>query len=76
MRATLKLRRPITALEFDVEENQLEAIGYHRVRQGKWGKNNECSECGCQPWFENDIHTLNFCPECGALMVEEWKNEK
>ena len=38
------------------------------VVRGKWGVKNECSECGCQPWFERDIHTLNFCPNCGALM--------
>lgn len=41
------------------------------VRHGRWGVKNECSECGCQPWFERDIHTLNFCPNCGADMREE-----
>ena len=37
-------------------------------KTGTWGKENECSECGCQPWFYHDIHTLNFCPNCGAEM--------
>lgn len=40
-------------------------------KAGTWGKENECSECGCQPWFYHDIHTLNFCPNCGARMVPE-----
>ena len=38
------------------------------VRHGRWGKDNDCSECGCQPWFERDIHTLSYCPNCGAKM--------
>ena len=41
------------------------------VRHGRWGKDNDCSECGCQPWFERDIHTLNYCPNCGAKMDGE-----
>ena len=45
------------------------------VRHGRWGVKNECSECGCQPWFERDIHTLNFCPNCGADMREPPKEE-
>ena len=40
-------------------------------KKGKWGKKNECSECGCQPWYERDIHTLNYCPNCGAEMERE-----
>ena len=35
-------------------------------KTGKWGDANECSECGFQPWFERDIHTLSYCPNCGA----------
>ncbi len=38
------------------------------VRHGRWGKYNDCSECGCQPWYERDIHTLKYCPNCGAKM--------
>lgn len=41
------------------------------VRHGKWGKVNECSECGCQPWYERDIHFLHYCPNCGARMDGE-----
>lgn len=38
------------------------------VRHGRWGEKNECSECGCQPWYERDIHFLYYCPNCGAKM--------
>ena len=41
------------------------------VRHGTWGKVNECSECGCQPWYERDIHSLHYCPNCGARMDGE-----
>lgn len=41
------------------------------VRHGTWGKVNECSECGCQPWYERDIHFLHYCPNCGARMDGE-----
>ena len=41
------------------------------VRHGRWGKVNECSECGCQPWYERDIHFLHYCPNCGARMDGE-----
>lgn len=36
------------------------------VVRGKWTDNNACPFCGYQPWFERDIHTLSFCPNCGA----------
>ena len=39
-------------------------------KRGRWGNANECSECGFQPWFERDIHTLSYCPNCGARMEE------
>lgn len=29
----------------------------------------ECSECGCV--FEDDEPTYNYCPNCGAKMVEK-----
>lgn len=41
------------------------------VRHGRWGEVNECSECGCQPWYERDIHFLHYCPNCGARMDGE-----
>ena len=40
-------------------------------KKGKWGKNGECQFCGFQPWYENDIHTLSFCPNCGSDMRGE-----
>lgn len=39
-------------------------------KPGKWTKENACEFCGFQPWFERDIHTLSFCPNCGADMRE------
>ena len=38
---------------------------------GKWNDDCACSVCGCQPWYEHDIYTLNFCPNCGADMREK-----
>lgn len=60
-------------IAFHMEEhlNEIPAADVRPVRHGRWGVKNECSECGCQPWFERDIHTINFCPKCGADMREE-----
>lgn len=38
------------------------------VVHGRWGESAECSVCGFQPWYEHDIHTLTYCPHCGAKM--------
>ena len=35
-------------------------------KKGQWTDNNACPFCGFQPWYERDIHTLSFCPNCGA----------
>ena len=35
---------------------------------GKWTGENACEFCGFQPWYERDIHTLSYCPKCGAKM--------
>ena len=35
---------------------------------GTWTKDASCPFCGFQPWYERDIHTLSFCPNCGADM--------
>ena len=40
-------------------------------KRGEWAKNNACQFCGYQPWFDRDIHTLSFCPNCGADMKGE-----
>lgn len=37
-------------------------------KKGKWTSEEACEFCGFQPWYENDIHTLLFCPNCGADM--------
>lgn len=36
--------------------------------RGKWTKDNACEFCGFQPWYERNINTLSFCPNCGADM--------
>ena len=38
--------------------------------KGKWTKENACEFCGFHPWYEFDIHTLSFYPNCGADMRE------
>lgn len=50
--------------------------GYKKARnagrkKGKWTSYNSCPFCGFQPWYERDIHTLSYCPNCGADMREE-----
>ena len=35
-------------------------------KKGTWTDDASCPFCGFQPWYERDIHTLSFCPNCGA----------
>lgn len=35
-------------------------------KKGEWTKDNACEFCGFKPWYEGDIHTLSYCPNCGA----------
>ena len=37
-------------------------------KKGTWTNDASCPFCGFQPWYERDIHTLSFCPNCGADM--------
>ena len=39
-------------------------------KRGRWTKEDACEFCGFKPWYEMDIHTLSFCPNCGAYMRE------
>ena len=39
--------------------------------KGEWTKGNACEFCGFQPWYEGDIHTLSYCPNCGSDMRED-----
>jgi hypothetical protein len=62
-----------TIESYHIKRNIMELPTYDvkPVVRGKWGKDGDCSVCGCQPWYERDIHTLNYCPNCGATMKEE-----
>lgn len=40
-------------------------------KAGEWTDDNACPFCGFQPWYERDIHTLSYCPNCGADMRGE-----
>ena len=40
-------------------------------KKGTWTKDASCPFCGFQPWYERDIHTLSFCPNCGEDMRGE-----
>ena len=40
-------------------------------KKGAWTDDKACPFCGFQPWYERDIHTLSFCPNCGADMRGE-----
>lgn len=58
----------------DVAENRLEnwfdelpSVQPER-KKGTWTDDASCPFCGFQPWYEKDIHTLSFCPNCGADM--------
>lgn len=37
-------------------------------KKSTWTKDASCPFCGFKPWYERDIHTLSFCPNCGADM--------
>lgn len=39
--------------------------------KGKWTDDNACPFCEYQPLYERDIHTLSYCPNCGADMRGE-----
>lgn len=38
--------------------------GLDGVRRWSW----RCSECGDEPYYFHDIHSLHYCPSCGAKM--------
>ena len=77
MKTTLKIRKPITHIEVDVDENELEVVGYVKERHGHWIYTergfplaygyNRCSVCG----RSIGLDSTDYCPNCGAKMDEE-----
>lgn len=61
------LNEVIERLE-QVEGEPQESKEVPQRMRGKWTDNNACPFCEYQPWFERDIRTLSFCPNCGADM--------
>ena len=53
--------------DFEMEIMMLPSAQPER-KKGKWTDDNACPFCGFQPWYERDIHTLSFCPNCGSDM--------
>lgn len=45
------------------------------LRGDMWPTNPKCSECGGEPYFSKTIYSYNFCPYCGAKMVELQESE-
>ena len=56
-------------------EQQVTAVDAAPVVHGQWGEKQDCSVCGFQPWYEGDIHTLSYCPNCGAKMKGDATHE-
>ena len=53
---------------FDYKEIVRKQPTIEERKTGEWTSEEACEFCGFQPWYENDIHTLSFCPNCGADM--------
>lgn len=56
----------------DCKQNAIDLLQHaptiEERKKGKWTNDSACEFCGFQPWYERDIHTLNYCPNCGADM--------
>jgi DNA-directed RNA polymerase subunit RPC12/RpoP len=46
------------------------------LRGDMWSTNPKCSKCGGEPYYSNTIYNYNFCPYCGAKMVESQESEE
>ena len=66
------------------EINNAPTVEVVPVRHAKWTRENnygtwKCSECGCKVQRANplkgNIWNYNYCPNCGARMDEERKEE-
>jgi rRNA maturation protein Nop10 len=44
-------------------------------KHGEWTKEEHCPFCDFAPWYEKDIHTLSYCPNCGADLRAERRTD-
>jgi hypothetical protein len=44
-------------------------------KHGEWTKEAHCPFCDFAPWYEKDIHTLSYCPNCGADLRAERRTD-
>ena len=58
-------------IESDIKDIEELPSAQPERNKGSWTDDNACPFCGFQPWYERDIHTLSFCPNCGAVMRGE-----
>ena len=80
MMAKIKLKKPATTIELDLDEDSIEAAGYVKERTGKWilfydenwnGHGGyKCSVCenGYSFGAYHEANEFKFCPACGARM--------
>lgn len=45
-------------------------------KHGEWTKEAHCPFCDFAPWYEKDIHTLSYCPNCGADLRAERRTDE
>lgn len=79
--STLILKRPITQVKVDLEENNLKVLGYVKRDKGHWISDRlitttggtygvrRCSEC--EAYYQDVGYGWNFCPNCGSSMRED-----
>ncbi len=51
-------------------EDQKPETASAQPHAGRWTEDGTCPFCGFEPWYEGDIHTLSYCPNCGSDLRE------
>jgi predicted RNA-binding Zn-ribbon protein involved in translation (DUF1610 family) len=42
-------------------------------KKGRWGADGSCPFCGKESVYNGEIYFQNYCPNCGAKMMEDKK---